>query len=594
MKNYLLLIAAALVATTASAQEQKAKFMGTEFAGKVAPDYMNVFANEKKSATTTPAIHRAQGTAANPTAFYKRPKGTLYVGTDDRLYGFQNDMVVFPPTAPIVYQNASTNPSATTWYIGANALNSSNAGDMLDASNNLTWTYLPSQLTSEGISTYYAPLLINGADSFQLAPSVAPVSGNFDAGYVVFPINSSDLYYGGQGPSAYFGDMTISSTRSQVAFYQPFDAPIGSLTLNEISLYAWRNGGSITDAAKNMKVYIYNVVKDNQGNPSLGDTQLAAFTFVADSVKYTSDFSIGASGSTRALLTFYPLVDDGLGGQMIQPVDLNQEFAVLVTGFAGTNTGFFFAQAPDYMVSQETSDSYEFDSNAAPNARFLAQDTSDNQIYDYSYRYYMYPVIELHGYQNYTHFVESDTEEDNTVTSFTEFTAPVAGGVAVNDSGYVGQLYTALPWQDADGFDSYSINIDYGNETPWFEGLVQNEDGTYSITQVVATNSVDQSNSFVNTSYWKDNGLQVIGFRAQALPSGKSGRHAVVTVVANGYTSNKIVIRQGDDKTTVADGIKGISEDKKPVNNRIYNLSGQQVNQAYKGIVISNGKKYIQ
>lgn len=276
---------------------------------------------------------------------------------------------------------------------------------------------------------------------------------------------------------------------------------------------------------------------------------------------------------------------------MVQPVNLTDEFAVLVTGFSGQNIGVYFSEAEDKWIQSQSSNGYDFDSSVAPNARFLAQDTSDNNVYDYSYNYYMYPLIMLHGYENYAGFVE----RDNSNTSFTEFTAPAAGGVAVNDSSFAGQLYTALPWQDADGFDNYTINIDYGNETPWLEGLVQNEDGTYTISQIVNGTNPDQSKSFVNTAYWDEDGMQVVGFSAQALPSGKTGRHAIVSINANGYFSNKIVIRQGNDNFTAADGIESISVNgKKATNGRTYNIAGQQVNKAYKGVVIRDGKKFIQ
>lgn len=43
----------------------------------------------------------------------------------------------------------------------------------------------------------------------------------------------------------------------------------------------------------------------------------------------------------------------------------------------------------------------------------------------------------------------------------------------------------------------------------------------------------------------------------------------------------------------VSTGIKGIVSDKAGKNASIYNLSGQRVNGSYKGVVISNGKKYV-
>ena len=598
MKSYLLLLAAALVTTTASAQTLK-KVSIANLAQKAAPaDMKEAVLAGHSNEVTTPLVRRAKGTAMNPTAFYKRPKGTLYLGLDARGYSYDGDLLVYPPYAEIPFVNASTDPSATSWYLGTTQLTSSNAGDLIDAHNNLTWQFGASTVSGDHLQMYYAPTLVNGTDSFALAEAVAPISGYISNGFTVGP-TSDGFYYGGKGPSAYFGDMIAQGAEKQIAFYQPFDKPSGSFVLNEVSLFGWRNGGSITDAAKNMQVQIYNVVTTEDGEKALGDSLLATFTFVPDSVQFSGSWSTGRAGSTRALLTFYPVVDDGLGGKMIQPVDLTDEFAVAVTGFSGTNSGFFFSEAPEYMIQSQTSNSYTFDDSAAPNAHFLAKDTTTNETYDYQYRYYCYPMLQLHGYQNYAHFLESASTDEAGNVRFTEFTAPTAGGVATNDAGYGAQLYTSLPWQDADGNNNYTITVDYNGETPWLTGLTQNDDNTYSIDQVVSSTEFDQSKSFVSTSNWSDSGEQVIGFSAQALPSGKTGRHATIHVIANGYVSNEIIVRQGDDNT-IADGINNVTEDNAKANvsarfnNRTYNLAGQQVDKSYKGIVIKNGQKTIQ
>ncbi len=584
MKNYLLLIAASLAVTSVSAQ-QLTKVNMADKAAKVAPAaFAKATTGKFNNFVSAPsAIRRAQGTAANPTAFYKRPQGTFYVGPDNQMRNWSFNLANFTPNAPIVFKNASTNPSATAWYFGTTALTQANAAANIDADNNFTISYGPVTVSDGKLSGgYYLPTLVNAADSFVIGDEAVAFCGYQGMSYTPFSWNDG-FYYGGQGPTAFYGDRAVTTTRNQIAFYQKYDKPVGSLTLNEISLYAWCNGGDIMDAAKDMKVYVYDLKTNSDGSKSLGDNVLASFTFEPDSVQSQGAMSTTgfSSGSTRAFLTFYPMVDDGLGGQMVQPVDLTNEFAVLVTGFAGKNVGFFFGEAPSYLVTEETQNSISYDDSAAPEARFLALDSQNNNIYDYSYNALYYPCIALHGYQNYAHFMEDATFTSGETVSFQEYTAPAAGGYALNDSAYAAQLTTALPWVDNDGFDNYTINIEYQDgDEPWIN---QHEDGT------------DENQKFrVSTTDWAEYGAVVLAFYADPLPAGKTGRHAVVTVVANGYTSNKIVIRQGDDKTTVADGIKGISEDKKPVNNRIYNLSGQQVDQAYKGIVIRNGKKYIQ
>lgn len=112
---------------------------------------------------------------------------------------------------------------------------------------------------------------------------------------------------------------------------------------------------------------------------------------------------------------------------------------------------------------------------------------------------------------------------------------------------------------------------------PW---LNQHEDGT------------DENQKFVvNTQDYSEEGYNILFFYADPLLPGTTGRHAVVTVNANGAISNKIVIRQGDDKTT---GINTVSTNADvKTNNAVYNLEGQRVAKDYKGIVIENGVKRL-
>lgn len=599
MKSYLLLAAAALVASTATAQTPALVNMASKYNAKVATSAMLNSYTELSDVKSTPAVRRAQSTASNPTAFYKRPKGTLYLGWDNEGRSFSGTFAVYPPYAPIQFKNASTNPSATIWSINNTQLTSANAAEYLDASNNLNWPgFGVASINASGQLSYYGmPVLVNGVDSFTIAEGVTPFSGDAGFGYTVFPLDNG-FYLGASGPTAFYGDRTLNGTaRKEIAFYQPFDKPVGAFVLNGLSLFAWCNGANVVTASSGLKAYVYNVKTSADGTKEIGDSVLATLDFVADSVKLNEDWSsVGKSGSTAGLLTFYPLADDGLGGKMIQPVALHDEFAIAISGFSGKNIGFFFGEAPSNLIKQETQTSITYDESVAPNARFIALDTVSNQIYDYSYSANYYPVILLKGYQDYAGFYLSSKEDNGTVTRFTEFTAPTEGGVAVNDSSYAAQLYTALPWQDADGNNNYSLSVDYNGETPWLVGLTDNGDNTYSIDQVVSSNSVDQSKSFVNTASWAKYGQQVVGFVAEALPSGKNGRHANIRVNYNGAQTSEIIVRQGDDNTVA--GIDKVAVDNNNgasrFDNRVYNLAGQQVNKAYKGIVISNGKKYIQ
>ena len=92
----------------------------------------------------------------------------------------------------------------------------------------------------------------------------------------------------------------------------------------------------------------------------------------------------------------------------------------------------------------------------------------------------------------------------------------------------------------------------------------------------------------LDESVLSTNGYVVAQFAAAPLPAGETGRTGIVTIDADGYKLD-IVIMQGDGGTTT-----GVENVVVPANNKTYNLLGVEVDENYKGIVIKNGQKYIQ
>ncbi len=84
------------------------------------------------------------------------------------------------------------------------------------------------------------------------------------------------------------------------------------------------------------------------------------------------------------------------------------------------------------------------------------------------------------------------------------------------------------------------------------------------------------------------NGYVVAQFSAAPLPEGETGRTGIVTVDADGFKLD-IVIMQGDGGPAT-----GVDNVVVPTNNKTYNLLGVEVDENYKGIVIKNGQKTIQ
>ena len=119
-------------------------------------------------------------------------------------------------------------------------------------------------------------------------------------------------------------------------------------------------------------------------------------------------------------------------------------------------------------------------------------------------------------------------------------------------------------WYDADGGENYFID----NIPEWVGDYDVNEDTENHVFQL----------SFPNV---------------KPLPEGTTKRATRLWVQGLGYDAqHPIVILQGD--AIIADGIDNvITNGNKQSDNRIFNLNGQQVNKAYKGIVVKNGRKML-
>ena len=84
-------------------------------------------------------------------------------------------------------------------------------------------------------------------------------------------------------------------------------------------------------------------------------------------------------------------------------------------------------------------------------------------------------------------------------------------------------------------------------------------------------------------------GVMLLQFAADALPAGEAGRVGVITIDADGFVY-EMTIKQGE----VQDPATGVENVESVLNGKIFNLLGVEVDENYKGIVIKNGKKFIQ
>ena len=143
-------------------------------------------------------------------------------------------------------------------------------------------------------------------------------------------------------------------------------------------------------------------------------------------------------------------------------------------------------------------------------------------------------------------------------TTLNEMNAPVAGGMChygEDTEDYVAILYTNV----------YDIEGAWSIEAPEWVSYA------------------------VDTTYLTSKGAVLMAFQAEELPATVEGRKDVVSIDADGFVY-EFVITQGTvgEETAVENVVAPLFDDK------IYNLLGVEVDENYKGVVIKNGKKFIQ
>lgn len=191
--------------------------------------------------------------------------------------------------------------------------------------------------------------------------------------------------------------------------------------------------------------------------------------------------------------------------------------------------------------------------------RYIAKESVTPTTNGYATFACSYPVnYSENGLKAYTIKVD----EDNKKVAYTEFTGVVPEGMAVLVSGTEGQKYELTPATE-------KVGATFATDLKVSDGTVKS-DGTnfYGFT------TKDGVSGFVRVA--KD----------VAVPQGKgylqlTGNTAAAPVFYS--------INIGGGTT----GIGQVEIEKSAENGAIYNLAGQRVDASYKGVVIKNGKKYV-
>mgnify|MGYP002616910569 CR=1 FL=1 len=263
-------------------------------------------------------------------------------------------------------------------------------------------------------------------------------------------------------------------------------------------------------------------------------------------------------------------VDDISGETVAEPFVIDYPAEILITGFEqeGVNLGLMGYDVPK-----------EFQSDNAKECNTLLVYYNNADVNDMINLRYPETVVAL-GFESMFDVCKVATE----LTS-TDGSAYEANGIVVSTDGQAcgnnaftdvkGVIaYTALDWTDKDT----------GEEMYWSDDMYE-----YEWIQNIVVEAASQDVG----------GYYHVGVVCDPLPAGTDKRYAVIHLNGRGVTSEDIYVLQGNITLEEAKAdhaitaIADVKNDAAKKNNKKFNLAGQQVDNNFKGIVISNGKKAI-
>lgn len=524
--------------------------------------------------------------------YYKRPKGAYYQGWGLDGYGYGPSVINIAPWTEVRFENMNNNKAGTwqMYYYGSAdegypqlpVFEEEDLATLVD-NGDFMWSQSPGYL-------YYTPTLTNRNRTFTLGEEnvyIHEVSPNYAGRILTDSIgvrmaaddhqryvdpktnkNSSNTFgWGSLNNDNLYGTGKIEEgedTYISYGAYQVFDTPMSPLYIERAFAHGCSFKRKPIAEGDTLFCEVTNVVKQQTQNGYRlvpGDKVLATMFAVASD---TLDF---VSESERNKITIYDgtvlfsqrtLDDFGIEtveGVTVDPADLDENgFAFLFYGFdrPGVDFGLF-----GLSVNSDVDD--------IEDGHMLVYDAATGDGYDFRYTDLALKV----GFEGMYDYVEVlDNDGLNVLRISNDGQSCLTDGAVSEEDGLPGAaVYTAQPWYDEDLNEYYEI-----------------VDAPEWLTAVVADESMRNEDGY--------NGLEIVSFICQPLPANVSGRSAVVYVRGRGFTAAQpIYLLQGD--ATIETAISEVSTAAPVKNAKVFNLNGQEVNKNVKGILIQNGKKYI-
>lgn len=556
MKKSLLLMAALGICGTSFAQLRTemtdTKVMMTDFV-KAAKIDRPLQMRGEASSLAGPMKSKATG------LYYAKPAGSLYEGFTKEGYGYYASRIVVPAWNEFTFNNLAEDPSKTLWHL--NMYNSTGV-NFIDVTSESDEKGNYSSTLEAGYYTV-APTLANEqkTDSFTIGKTTNPYwaegSKNKQSDYaactkvvtdsIVSLTFLDDHVSGGYGWGGLNSGFLFGSGSLQYSSYglgvvrqlsQHFPKPISPLYVENIYLNCKSAGLTPIPEGKELTLSLFETILTNEG-PTRADTPFAVLTATKDDVEgdgnpSTTQYTQSGQYYTWTV-TFSNKTIDEFGIETAEPITIDKPFTLVISGIDqdGVDIGF---NGYEVLEEDELEFTYPYvNSKDEPVVEVMGTDMitefEGGEVLSLSYAS---TVIDVYFYGMMDNVMVADQLTDSESNEYENCNVLFVSddgsecGVAAGDEGYFPgvYVYTSNYWKDTAGTgDEYY----YLDELPdW-------------VTEVTVDDSY-----YMNPSYDYP-AFNIVGVKAEALPSGTKGRFVKTFVKGRGVTSEiPIIIVQGE------------------------------------------------
>ena len=576
----------------------------------------------KKSVAKTTAKQNRRTISTG--VYYNHPAGTLFGGWnmggegDDFGVGYSASTIVVPTCQYVTFENKTQGES--TWSVGETTLE--------EQEKDFKGIYMRGK-SGEGISLFRAPTVTsskvgagsytfgeyNGnakkdridpyglirVDSMNTMYAADPMAAIFYQGKYYGPYMSWGLFDNDNlyGSGNYVDEKTSESTPCYASF-QYFQKPASPLFLTKIIIGGESSSKPIADGKKlSLVITKVKLSEKTYGDGTkewvkMPDMDNVIATMEAES-NDTIDFFNTTERNSKTLKAGYvvfkkPGEKNILGKIIPGNIVLDEEFIVAVIGLdeEGIDFGIDGIEVEEYDDTIVSAQNLLKDGMSFSYKETMVMDIGLYGMFDGAYVEAQPGSFKFEDPELDYRIVSVPVEGSSNVLGYGNMTygataSPVTSEDHTTGTGYIGAAaFMALPWFDGDENENYSI-MDEMDSNDWITSYAP-----------------------IHLGY----GFYNISFFAEPLPTGQTGRYAVVRIIGQeadmdgvkkySAYSNPIAIVQGDVdinevKQALANGIDAVTVKRgvSTFSNATFNMAGQRVNDSYKGLVIKNGVKYM-